>query len=176
MSECRMVKVRYLDASVLIKLVVDEDDCDNIRKFFVSNVNFCTTSLCLAEALSRIKGMWKKGKAGQAKLTMEEYLESTRALLGATHSLSKSHGKIEIDENVLSDLSTHSSVEQLARDNKLDLSDALQLYTIKHGKYSHLGPESASILITADKQLATAAKFIGIKAWNCSKENVPEWA
>lgn len=176
MSEYIMIKIRYLDASVLIKLVVDEDDCGNIRKFFSNNVNFCTTSLCLAEALSRIKGMWKKGKSGQAKMTMEEYLEATRVLLGTTHSFSKSHGKIEIDENVLSDLATHSSVEQLARDNKLDLSDALQLYTIKHGKYSHLGPESAAILITADKQLAIAAKSIGIKAWNCSKENVPEWA
>lgn len=171
-----MAKVRYLDASALIKLVVDEDDGANIRKFFHSNVNFCTTSLCMAEALGRIKGMWIKGKADHAKLTMEEYLAATRNLLGNTHTLCKLHGKIEIDENILSDASTHLKVEQIARDNKLDLSDALQLYTIKHGKYSHMGPESASILITADAPLATAAGAMGIRAWNCSKESVPKWA
>jgi predicted nucleic acid-binding protein len=176
MSGYRMVKVRYLDASALIKLVVDENDSANIRKFFLSNVNFCTTSLCMAEALGRIKGIWKKGKDDRAKLTIEEYLASTRNLLGYTHTISIPHGKIEIDENILSDASTHLKVEQIARHNKLDLSDALQLYSIKHGKYSHMGPESASILITADTPLATAARTIGIRAWNCSIESVPEWA
>jgi len=120
--------------------------------------------------------MWKKGKDGKPKLTMDEYLASTRGLLRATHSFSKPHGKIEIDEKVLSDISTHSNVEQLAKDNKLDLSDALQLYTIKQGKYSHLGPESASVLITADKKLAAAARRMGIRVWNCSIEEFPEWA
>ena len=67
-------------------------------------------------------------------------------------------------------------MEEIARDKKLDLSDALQLYTILNGKYSHLGPESASILITADKELAKAAKAMGIRAWNCSKESAPRWA
>lgn len=171
-----MVKVRYIDASALIKLVVDENDCANFRKFFLNNVNFCTTSLCLSEALSRIKGMWKKGKGDRAKLTIDEYLASTRKLLGYTHTISIPHGKIEIDENILSDASTHLKVEELARKNQLDLSDALQLYTIKHGKYSHMGPESASILITADAPLATAARTMGIRAWNCSIESVPDWA
>lgn len=171
-----MVKVRYIDASALIKLVVDENDSANFRKFFLSNVNFCTTSLCLSEALGRIKGMWKKGKGDCKKLTIDQYLVSTRNLLGYTHTISKPHGKIEIDENILSDAATHLKVEEIARQNKLDLSDALQLYTIKHGKYSHLGPESASILITADAPLATAARTMGIRAWNCSIESVPEWA
>ncbi|MGZ8911085.1 MAG: type II toxin-antitoxin system VapC family toxin [Methylococcaceae bacterium] len=176
MSGYRKTKIRYIDASALIKLVVDEDDCAKFREFFRNNVNFCTTSLCLSEALSRIKGLWKKGKDGRTKLTMEEYLTSTRNLLGNTHTLCKPHGKIEIDENILSDASVHLKVEEIARDNKLDLSDALQLYTIKNGKYSHLGPESASILITADKELASVAKAMGIRAWNCSKESAPEWA
>lgn len=170
-----MAKIRYLDASVLIKLVVDEEDCADIRKFFHNNVNFCTTSLCMAEALGRIKGLWKKGKADHVKLTMDEYLASTRSLLGNTHTIFKPHGKIEIDVNILSDASIHLKVEQIAKDNKLDLSDALQLYTIKNGKYSHMGPESASILITADDPLAAAARAMGIRAWNCSKESVPKW-
>ena len=172
----RMAKVRYLDASALIKLVVDEVDCENIREFFNGNVNFCTTSLCLSEALSRIKGLWKKGKPGQSKLTMEEYLSSTRILLRYTHSLVKSHGKIEIDESTLSDLQTHQQVEKIAESNKLDLSDALQIFTIKNGKYSHLGPESASILITADRTLSVAAQGMEIRVWNCANDSVPNWA
>ncbi len=199
MSEYRMVKMRYIDASALIKLVIDEDDCADIRKFFRNNVNFCTTSLCLSEALSRIKGQWKKGKPSQkkltmkglwnniiglfrkekstrVKLTMEEYLSSTRNLLSYTHAVVKTSGKIEIDESVLTDASTHLEVEKIAQTHKLDLSDALQLFTIKNGKYSHLGPESASILITADKGLAKAAEKMNIRVWNCSREPAPEWA
>ena len=175
MSGYRMVKMRYIDASVLIKLVIDEDDCADVREIFRKNVNFCTTSLCLSEALSRIKGLWKKGKSGQTKLSMDDYLSSTRTLLGYTHTVVKTGGKIEIDESVLSDASTHLEVEKIAQTYNLDLSDALQLFTIKNGQYSHLGPESASILITADKGLAEAAREIGIRIWNCSKEKAPEW-
>ncbi len=49
------VKAHYLDASALIMLVVDEGDCDPIRRFFASNTNFWTTPLCLAEALGVLK-------------------------------------------------------------------------------------------------------------------------
>jgi predicted nucleic acid-binding protein len=62
MSDSQGVKVRYLDASALIKLVVEEQDGYVIREFFHGNANFCTTSLCLAEALGRLKGLWKKGR------------------------------------------------------------------------------------------------------------------
>ena len=37
-------KTRYLDASALVKLVIDEVDYAPVRLFFQSNVNFCATS------------------------------------------------------------------------------------------------------------------------------------
>lgn len=132
-------------------------------------------TLCMAEALGRIKGMWKKGKGGQAKLSMDEYLTATKKLLGYTQTIVLEHGKIEIDKSSLSDMGTHSKVVEIAREHKLDLSDALQLYTIKSGKYGFLCQDSASVLITADKDLAIAAAKMNIKTWNCSIEREPGW-
>ena len=60
MAGFEWVKFHYLDASALIKLVVDEGDCGPFRSFFNSNTNFCTTPLCLAEALGSLKRKWTR--------------------------------------------------------------------------------------------------------------------
>ena len=52
------VKARYLDASALMGLVVDEDDHEPARSFFLSNTHFFATSLCLAKALGAVKAKW----------------------------------------------------------------------------------------------------------------------
>ena len=44
-------KHRYVDASALVKVVIDEGDHEAIRSFFLANVNLGTTSLCIMEAL-----------------------------------------------------------------------------------------------------------------------------
>lgn len=54
------VKVHYLDASALVKLVIGEPGSEPLRKFFYQNANFCTTTFCLAEALSVLKGKWRR--------------------------------------------------------------------------------------------------------------------
>lgn len=110
------VRMRYLDASALVKLVVDEGDHAHVRLFFHSTTNFAATSTGLA------------------------------------------------------------SVEVLAKKHSLDLSDALQLETILRGKYGHLGPNSASVLVTADRKLAKAAEIEGVRAWNCAAAAAPDWA
>jgi predicted nucleic acid-binding protein len=165
------VKVKYLDASALIKLVVDEEDAHLIRDFFRRNTNFCTTSLCLAEALGRLKGLWKKGRKEGVKLSTDQYFKATRELIIETWG-----GRIEVDELKLLDPMIHTDVESLAKKYNVDLSDALQLVTIKKGQYSVFVSDSASILITADGPLADAAKSEGIRVWNCTKEPVPPWA
>ena len=55
----RWAKTRYLDASAMVKLVVNEGDGHLVREFFLANVNFCATSICLAEALGVLKGKWE---------------------------------------------------------------------------------------------------------------------
>jgi predicted nucleic acid-binding protein len=159
-------KVRYLDASALVKLVIDEGDHEPVRSFFSSNTNFCATSLCLAEALGVIKGKWNYGRISE-----EQYFEATRELI--IWAWGK---KIEIDDINFFSPDGQKAVEGLARKHNLDLSDALQLQTILRGKYSHLGPNSASILITADGKLAKAAEGECIRTWNCIVTVPPMWA
>ncbi len=171
MSQSQSVKVKYLDASALIKLVVNEHDSSLIREYFSNNTNFCTTSFCLTEALGRIKGLWTKGKKGGVKLTIDQYFNATRTLIIDTWG-----EHIKIDELELYNPSIHTDVENMARKYKIDLSDALQLITIKKGRYSVLASDSKSILITADGPLANAAETEGIRVWNCIKEPVPTWA
>ena len=159
-------KTRYLDASALVKLVIDEGDHQAVRSFFHSDTNFCATSLCLAEALGVIKGKWNYGRINE-----EQYYSSTRELI--IWAWGK---KIEIDDIGLFSPEGLQAVEDLARKYKLDLSDALQLQTIMRGTYSRLGPNSASVLITADGKLAKAAEAEGIRSWNCIVSELPEWA
>lgn len=162
----RWAKHRYLDASALVKLVVDEGDHELVRSFFISNVNFGATSLCVAEALGVIKAKWFHGR-----LSEEMYFGATRQLV-----LYASGMRIEVEDIGLFSSQGLSAVAPLAKKHTLDLSDALQLATILRGKYSHLGPNSASVLVTADAKLATAAQAEGIRTWNCIKAPQPEWA
>ncbi len=158
--------IRYLDASALVKLVVDEGDHEPVRRFFRENVNFAATSLCLVEALGVMKGKWSHNR-----VTEDEYFSATRKLVA-----NASGNKIEIDDVGLFTREGISAVEVLAKKHTLDLSDALQLETILRGKYSHLGPNSATVLVTADRKLALAAEAEGIRAWNCIASAVPTWA
>jgi predicted nucleic acid-binding protein len=160
-------KARYLDTSALVKLLVDEGNHQRLRAFFENNTSFATTSLCLAEALGVIKGKWTHGR-----LTDDQYFAATRRLISDAWG-----ERIEVEDSV--DLFTpdaQTAVEDLARRHRLDLSDALQIQTIRYGRYSRLGPNSASILITADRNLARAAQEEGIRVWICIDNDPPDWA
>ena len=158
------VKMHYLDASALVKLVIDEGDCGPLRKYFNSTTNFCSTPLCLSEALGVLKRKWKR-----KEITIDEYFGATRTLIIDTWGK-----RIELDDVGL-DPSVHSETEELARQHSLDLSDALQLVTLFNGRYSVLSQGSASVLITADKDLAVAADSEGVRVWNCRTSEVPPW-
>jgi predicted nucleic acid-binding protein len=159
-------KTRYLDASALVKLVIDEDHHIPVREYFKSNIHFATTSLCLVEALGVLKGKWLRHRISE-----DQYFSATHELvIGVVGK------KIEVDEINLFSLEGIASVEALAKKYGLDLSDALQLETILRGKYSPLGPNSSSILITADAGLTHAAQAEGIRVWNCAKTDPPSWA
>jgi predicted nucleic acid-binding protein len=173
------IKVKYLDASALVKLVIDEDNCHPLREFFNSNTNFFATWLCLAEALGVLKSKWvgKQIKDISTKIETDKYFEATRNLIIYWRRL------IELDDIELVDPSIPLKVERIARNYDLDYSDALQLITINGGRYSGIAYEaspnvyeSALVLITADKKLAYAATAEGIRVWNCTDGPAPEWA
>lgn len=160
------IHVRYLDASALVKLIIDEDDHEPVRKFFNENVHFAATSLCMAEALGVIKAKWIHNHISE-----QQYFAGTKQLI-----LDAWGGRIEIDQVNIFSPGGQSAVEALARKHSLDLSDALQLETIMKGTYSFFVQGSSSVLITADRKLAVAAAAEQIKVWNCNASPLPNWA
>ena len=161
----RDIRMRYLDASALVKLYVDEGDSKPIRDFFTNRVHFCATSVCLVEALTVLKA-----KLIRKQITQQDYFKKTRDLLR------DARGKIEINDVGLVEFSILNEVERLATKHNLDISDALQLVTILKGKYSFFVRNSSSVLITADGNLAAAARSENIRVWNCIAETQPSWA
>ena len=159
------VRAHYLDASALVKLVVDEPDSRAVRDFFQANTNFHTTSLCLGEALGVLKGKWSR-----SEISSDAYYAGTRRLI-----IDAWGKRIALDNVELLEPMMHPQVEAMAKKYGLDLSDALQLVTILKGRFSTLGPNSSSALITADKGLAKAAEAEKIRVWNCSAGPVPAW-
>jgi predicted nucleic acid-binding protein len=172
MSTSEAIKVKYLDASALVKLYVNENGSQQIREFFNSNTNFFTTWLCLAEALGILKSKWvgPQSKDVATKIETDMYFEATRKLIINWRM------RIEFDDLELIDPTVPLKVEEMAKNYNLDYSDALQLITLKYGKYSFFALESASVLITADKGLASAAASEGIRVWNCTVGPAPAWA
>ena len=166
MSEAEeWVKNHYLDASALVKLVVDEGDCAPLLGFFQSQANFCTTPLCLAEAVGVLKRKWNRNELGA-----DQYFAAAQDLMIEVWG-----GKIELDDLGLFTPTTLAKVEASARQYALDLSDALQLETIKNGKNAGLTGPSASVIITADDGLERAASAEGIRVWNCRTNEHPAW-
>jgi predicted nucleic acid-binding protein len=152
-----------LDASALVKLVIDEGDHILVRDFYYKHPNCHATLPCLMEALGAIKAKWV-----HKHISHEAYLKATRQLV------IDAWGKKIRPDNV--DLFTPeglNAVEAFAKKHNLDLSDALQLETLINGTFKHFADDSRPILITADEKLAEAAKREGIRVWNCSKEPAP---
>ncbi len=157
----RWAKAHYLDASALVKLVIDspeeKDGRESLRRYVYSNSSFYTTSLCFAEALGVIKvKYWNK-----KKISMEQYLYAFCRLYNFT-----------INEVPIG--ASYPEMERIVRLYNIDVADAMQIVTLKNGMFSALGQGSKTILITADKALAEAADKEGLRVWNCKKEPWPK--
>jgi predicted nucleic acid-binding protein len=127
-------KVKYLDASALVKLYVNENGSQTLRDFFYSNTNFRTTWLCLAEALGILKSKWIGNQSNDiaTKIETDKYVEATSSLIIEWRK------RIELDDIELTDPALPLKVAEMAKNYNLDYSDALQLIAIKSGRYSHL--------------------------------------
>lgn len=167
MQGSKSVKYRYLDASALVKLHIDEEASGIVRAFVNDHPKpFQTASLCFAEALNVFK---RKGE--KKELPDEAYFKATWKLITSVWGRD-----IEIQEYGMTDPFVHRDVEQIAKRNPgIDCADALQLVTLLKGRHSFLINESRSVLITGDKQLALAAEKEGIRVWYCMTGEVPPW-
>jgi predicted nucleic acid-binding protein len=162
------IRINYLDASIIIKLYLEEPCSDRVRKFVGTEASVAlTTGVCFAEALGVLSREFKSGRIDEAK-----YLEAQDDLLSRLRG-----GTIEIYDVDVASLEVVTEVESLiscynkSKNCRLDLSDAFQLVTIK--RVLKGVDRSVFLLITGDWYLAQVAKDEDIRVWNVLKDLNP---
>lgn len=150
-----------------MKLFIDEDGSETLRKYFNEESNFFTTSLCLVEAL----GVFKVKRFYKKEITDEQYFYACEGLLAYA-----ADDMIEIEDVKMKDSMIFVEVEKLVRKYKetIDVSDAFQIVSVKANFFSQFKSDSQPILITGDKALAAAARSEGIRVWDCVNEPEPD--
>lgn len=143
----------FLDASIMVKLVADEKNSEQVRKCF-NDVNsiFSTTNFCFFESLSVLKRKWCNKEINQ-----KEYRRYCRLLFAY-----KMENRIVIEEYPLKTLHDFGKLEHLTERYNIDISDCLQLLSIKETILSKFAEESETTLITTDKNLAKSAEKEGV--------------
>jgi predicted nucleic acid-binding protein len=123
------------------------------------------TSLCFAEALGVLKR-----KMARKELSREQYFGACYLLIA---HLTGAPLRLHLDDTININLETFTEAETLAQKHELDLSDALQIITVKHGKFKKWANESKTVLATADGDLEKAAEKEDLRAWNVEKISKP---
>jgi predicted nucleic acid-binding protein len=161
------IKIKYLDASAIVKLYLDEEGSDYFRDYFNNHTNFCTVQMTFYEAMSVLKArLFNKDK--------EKYRKSVEDLIISYWSKEQSR-KIVIEEIELNNYKIYLEISEIIWRYNIDFADAIQIYAIVKGKYSHFALDSKSVLITADDKLEFAAEDNHIRVWNCRKSAQPDW-
>jgi predicted nucleic acid-binding protein len=161
------IRVHYLDASVLVKIVADDGDeapgRDVFRQYYRSNGHMYTSSFCVAECFSAFKGKFLR-----KKISLDQYLHYIHDFyrLGVGH-------KLQLDDLELLAPQFRSEAERLITVHGIDFVDAVQIVTLMKGRYQHMVERSQSILITADQALAKAARAERACVWECTREPTP---
>ena len=163
-----MLYVTYFDACAAVKLVVKEPGFENVRKHFQQHPPNYMTSLCFAEALGVLKR-----KMARKELTREGYFDACYMLIAY---LTGPPLRLHLDDTININMDTFIQAEALAQKHELDLSDALQIITVKNGKFKNWAQESKTVLATADCALIRAAEDQGLLAWNViDSPEPPPW-
>ena len=161
------VKAHYLDASALVKLVADDPDeepgRDVLRKYYREHSNRYATSCSVTEAFSAFKLKYVRGRIPEAQYIKYVH-EFIRTVIGAN---------LQIDEVSILSPVVRSEAERLIKTYKIDFLDCFQIVTILQGRFRYMVAGSQSILITADRALAKAARAEGARVWECTTEPGP---
>lgn len=157
------VHATFFDASALVKLYVDEPGSDNLRAYWRGQATRYTSPFCFYETLSILKGKHKKGK-----LTKEQYLRAAKDLMAWFRASTSRINDLDFTKR-----DVFADATGLADRHDLDLSDAFQLLTLQAGFFSVLVGGSASVLVTADEELAQAARKMNLAVWDCQRQPIP---
>lgn len=160
-----LIRSFALDASALVKYVVPEPGSDAVELLVSSYALVYTSFISLVEALGVLKRKWLK-----KELDRQAYEDAGFLLVTYT----REGGSIILEDEPIHDFQVLHDAELLARAHRLDLADGLQLYSLKHGKQSHGAGECQTVMVTADRDLAKAARAEGLKVWDCEHEPLPE--
>jgi predicted nucleic acid-binding protein len=153
-DKMEILKAYYLDASALIKIFIQEKRSDIVHNLISAKSQIYTTTLCVTEALRVFKRvhLLKKNPAD-----IEKYTTCCLDLISMI-----TNENIQIDDQPIFDRETYDKTEQLIRAHKLDLSDMLQILSVKASFPKRIGMET--ILITDDEDLFCAAKSENIQS------------
>jgi predicted nucleic acid-binding protein len=161
----RAARADFFDASALAKVYSLEPCSDIARQYFNSRPMKYTTPFCFYEALNVLKGKWKY----KGQLSLNDYLAAAFRL---TAWYGASSSKVE-DLN-FTQPTTFAEARAIAQRSQLDLSDAFQILSVKKGYFSVLVNDSTTVLVTADGDLANAARSEGLRVWNLMTEPAPQ--
>lgn len=164
MENSNGIKIKYLDTSSIAKLYLQEDGSSRFRTYFGTHTNFCTVHMTFYETMNVLKSRLFSGS------NKDKYYDAVEDL-----AIQGWGGKIELELIDLSKREVFKEVSKLASENNLDVADAVQIYAILKGKYSHWSQDSGSVLITADRPQEQAAERYDIRVWNCRTTEKPEW-
>jgi predicted nucleic acid-binding protein len=159
----------YLDASALVKLVADDPDEEPgrevLRRYYWSHIaSMYATSYCIAEAFSAFKRKFMQGR-----ITEDQYIKYVRTFIRQFLGANLRQDELPILSPVV-----FSEAERLIKKYQIDFLDCFQIVTIMQGQFHVLRSGSQSILITADRALANAARAEGAKVWDCRTEAAPD--
>ena len=163
MKRASVLRPHYLDASALVKLVVEEKFSKRVQAYVKTQSWRVCTSYCFYEAL----GVLKRKKERQ-ELSERAYLASSRRLIG----MAKNEYFKLVDGGPFSSV-VAADAERMVKNHGIDFLDAFQLISVRDS-WHYLAFPSKPILITADNKLSKAAKSEGIKVWFCRETHSPK--
>lgn len=161
---CETLRANCFDASALVKLYVPELKSDILREYWGREPTKFTTSLCFYETISVLKAH----HFNRGTIDLETYQKATLDLCSWFATVSES-----IKELHFLSPEIFFKAQKTAERYKLDLSDAFQLLSLQEGFFSQMRGESETILVTADKPLAEAARMEGLRVWYLMEEPIP---
>ncbi len=160
-------RANFFDASALVKVYSREPGSKVVRDYFLSRAPArYTTPFCFYETLNILKSKWKY----QGKMSEAQYHKAASDLIVWYSRARITRNLIDVD---LTAPDVLRMVQNMAQKYSLDLSDALQIVSVKFGPFSRLIDESQTVLVTADRGLAVAARAEGLRAWDVLTELEP---
>lgn len=152
------------DASALVKVFTEEPDGEAVRSHFRhGSPTKYTTQFCFYESMNVLKSKWRY----QGKLTQEQYNQAAWNLMAWYTPLTK-YEDLDLGHPLV-----FSEVKTVATKHNLDWSDAFQIVSVRDGFFARLVNNSQTLLITADNELAEAARAENLRVWNCITEAHP---